>query len=201
MRLALQLLAPYLSVVLFWCIWPNAWLAILSYHLQILLWRNPALLRLRMPTGSTGFVFAAMSALAGPTLYFLLPHMQRTELASWLASYKLSGISLMLMVPYFGLVHPVLEQSHWHGLRERTRWAHPAFAGYHMIVLSTLLTAPWLLACFLVLVTASLAWTRSGRVTGSLVPSVVSHVLADLGIVLAALAHVRMAAPGVFSWP
>lgn len=36
MKRFLALLAPYVAVTLFWCVWPNAWCAILAYHAQIL---------------------------------------------------------------------------------------------------------------------------------------------------------------------
>ena len=83
------------------------------------------------------------------------------------------------MIPYFGLVHPLLEQMHWRPLRESTAWSHPIFAGYHMLVLSSLLSWPWLLLCFVVLLTGSLFWRQVVRATSSLTVPVLSHVIAD----------------------
>jgi hypothetical protein len=60
------------------------------------------------------------------------------------------------------------------------------FAGYHVLVLASLLPVPWLAICFVILVGSSVAWKRMVRRSGSVVPAVFSHVLADLGIVLAA---------------
>ena len=95
------------------------------------------------------------------------------------------------MIPYFGLVHPILEQVHWHALRELTPWSHPVFAGYHMIVLSSLLTLPWLVLAFGVLVGVSFAWTKMFRKRGNLTGSTFSHVLADLGVVVAAWSRIQ----------
>ncbi len=64
---------------------------------------------------------------------------------------------MVAMVAYFGLVHPLLEQAHWTPLREATPIAHVAFAGYHMLVLASLLTVPWLAVCFVILTAASVA--------------------------------------------
>jgi hypothetical protein len=80
----------------------------------------------------------------------------------------------------------ILEQLHWSQLREQTGWSHLCFAGYHVLVLYSLLTLPWLLLCLVVLLAASLCWKQLERATRSLTVPVVSHVLADLGVVLAA---------------
>jgi hypothetical protein len=90
------------------------------------------------------------------------------------------------MIPYFGLVHPLLEQLHWGPLRERTPWAHVFFAGYHVLVLGSLLRLPWLVLCALLLAGASMAWKHMAKRTGSLGAPVASHVGADLGVILAA---------------
>ena len=171
---------------IFWCLYHNAWLTILAYHAQILWWSrdsHPKLLK----SAWTPLMFVGLAAvLAGPLLYMLLPHVTRTDLPTWLAENRLSGVSLGLMVFYFGLVHPLLEQIHWTPLRQRTPAAHPAFAGYHLLVLFSLLTIPWLIVCLAVLFAASVMWQRQVRDSGSLAPAIVSHAAADLGIVIAA---------------
>lgn len=183
--LVLRLAAPYLAVGVFWLLFHNAWLAILAYHAQILWWAwgsHPKLVKPR-PTLTTWLILP--SALAGPLLYFLLPYVTRTDLSGWLAHNRLSGAEFLFMIFYFGLVHPVLEQIHWAPLRETTPFAHFAFAGYHMLVLYSLLTVPWLALCFVVLVVASWLWQQMARESGSLLPPIASHVVADLGIIIA----------------
>lgn len=90
------------------------------------------------------------------------------------------------MIPYFGIIHPVLEQVHWTLLREQSRAAHFFFAGYHMLVIFSLVTLPWMIFCFIALTAASFAWQWLTRKSGSLLPSTLSHILADLGMILAA---------------
>jgi hypothetical protein len=183
---ALRLLAPYLAVGVFWCWLGDAWLTLLAYHAQILFWRRgrgggPILSR-----PGRGLVLALPAALAGPAMYWLLPRISSTDPAVWLSDHGLSGTSLLLMIPYYGLVHPLLEQLHWRELREGGPAAPLLFAGYHLLVLHTLLTPLWLAVCFAVLVAASFAWRILTTRTGGLTVAVVSHVLADLGVVLAA---------------
>ena len=125
MKCLLKLLAPYLAVTLFWCVWPNAWFAILAYHAQILAWVRPDLRGMRWAKGRGGMLLAIPTVLAGPAVYILLPMITRTDLSAWLNTYRVSGSSLLLMIPYFGLVHPVMEQMHWHSLRRATAWSHP----------------------------------------------------------------------------
>lgn len=204
MKRTLRLLAPYFAVGIFWCVFSNAWLAILAYHAQILFWSRGERSRLRLRVGTqrrsapSGIakpgrtIFLALpAALAGPLLYVLLPYMTHTDLSVWLADYRLTGPWFLLMIPYFAFFHTTLEQISWNRLREETPLAHPFFAGYHMLVLYSLLTVPWLLVCLAVLGSASVIWQQMTKRSGSLAFAIVSHVLADLGIIIAAYLRLR----------
>jgi hypothetical protein len=98
----------------------------------------------------------------------------------------MSGLSLALMIPYFGLVHPILEQIHWKPLREKTITSHFAFAGYHVLVLYSLLAIPWVASCFIVLTITSFMWYKVALQYKTLSIPIFSHILADLGIVIVA---------------
>jgi hypothetical protein len=185
-ELALKMAAPYLAVGVFWLVFHNGWLAILAYHAQILLWARGRWPVFEEPRW-TPLAFAALpSVLAGPLTFFLLPHLTAVSVPVWLAANGVAGPGLTAMVLYYGLVHPVLEQVHWTPLREVTPWAHVAFAGYHVLVLWSLLPVPWVALCFAVLVGASWMWQRITRESGSIVPAIAAHVVADLGMVVAA---------------
>jgi hypothetical protein len=189
-----MLLAPYLAVIVFWSGHgtglSSAWLSILAYHAQILFWARDDLRAPRWPQWQRPRALPMLTTLpaiaAGPALYLLAPYVASTDLAQWLTAHGLSGAALLLMIPYFGFVHPVLEQIHWRPLREQTWISHPVFAGYHMIVLSSILEPPYLLLCFVVLVSASLMWLHVQRMEKSLNLAVLAHSLADFGIVVAA---------------
>ncbi len=187
MKPYLQLLAPYIAVLICWNIFQNAWAAIALYHLQILFWAVHAPRKKLFGGFNLKYlVFAVPAAAAGPALYLLLPFITRTELSEWLSAYGLAGPGLAAMIPYFGIIHPLLEQIHWSRLREQTALAHPLFAGYHLLVLASLLTLPWLSVCFIILLTASVCWQYFTRKTGNLLLPVFSHILADLSLILAA---------------
>lgn len=186
MNLILKLLSPYLAVGIFWCIFKNGWLAILAYHAQIILWNRGSLKGLRWPSERRWLVAVLPTILAGPLVYFLLPYITRMELSAWLTEYKLTGLSLILMIPSFGIIHPILEQAHWAPLRKRTWLAHPLFAGYHMLVLVSLLPAVWLAACFVILTSTSVLWKWIAERSNNMAVPVLSHILADLGMILAA---------------
>ncbi len=129
---------------------------------------------------------------AGPALFLLLPHVSRVELAPWLGQFGLSGRTLGLMVPYFGLVHPAIEQLHWSPLREQTRHSHLVFVGYHGLILYSLLRAPWLAVCATLLAGASVVWLVVSRRSGGWVGPAACHMAADLGVITA----VRLAVSG-----
>lgn len=191
MRRLLPYLAPYLAVLVFWVVLENAWLTVLAYHAQILVWSRHRVARVVSGWDARWFLYTAVPcALAGPLIYFFLPTFTgHADLAAWLGRYGLERVSLAAMIPYLGVVHPILEQAHWGELRARNVGAHAAFAGYHAVVLYALLAPAWLLLCVAVVAAASLVWTKvQERASGLLVPAL-GHVLADVGIVLAALAR------------
>lgn len=140
----------------------------------------------RATAESRVMLLALPSAFAGPLVYYLLPYMTDGDLSTWMTDHHISRLSFTMMIPYFGLLHPFLEQLHWAELRENTRISHILFAGYHMIVLYSLLAIPWLIACFLVLTAASVMWQQMTKRSNSLAAAYGSHVLADLGIIMAA---------------
>ena len=188
---AAGLLAPWIAVGVFWLWLRSAWATILVYHALILLLPGR---RLRDVARGWSTRLALASSvpclLAGPLTWLLLPSMVRTPAGEWLASYGLSGWALLLIVPYYGLVHPVLEQAHWGPLRARHGLSLPAsalFAGYHGLVLSTLMKPVWIAACLAVLFASSLAWTAIQRRTGGLAVPAISHAAADLGMMVAAV--------------
>jgi len=188
-NLALKLLAPYLAVTIFWWGFQNAWLSILVYHAQILLWSNNHAKLLLKGFDKQGFVSFALPCLAtGFIAYFLLPFMYpEAALGLWLSNYKLEGIALLLMIPYFGVIHPPLEQMHWAELREKHGLlAHVCFAGYHVIVLFSLLNAICLALAVTVLLTVSMLWAwMHKRYQGLAIPAL-THIFADAGIIVAA---------------
>ncbi|MCK5786947.1 MAG: hypothetical protein KAH54_10380 [Candidatus Sabulitectum sp.] len=187
----LKLIAPYLAVGVFWSVFSNGWLAILAYHLQTILWARRPFPSMTLPGTKQIAIFALPFLAAGPLFYFLLPLVTCGNISIWLTDHHLSGLSLILMIPYFGLVHPYLEQVHWAELRQKTPIAHLLFAGYHIPVLYSLLTIPWLIVTFVLLTAISYSWQQMRRISGSLALPVISHALSDLGIIMAVFFYVN----------
>ena len=186
LSLYLKLLAPYLSVIVFWLIFHNAWLALLGYHLQTIFWLKETPFSKPWPDNKIDMAISLAMLAAGPFIYFILPLISKIDLSTWLSNYQLNGWLWLLIIPYFGLLHPFLEQAHWGPLREKTPASHFFFAGYHAIVLYSLLPVFWLLASFVVLTVASFIWQRIAKNSKRYSAPVLSHILADFGLVIAA---------------
>ena len=107
------------------------------------------------------------------------------DLNDWLAEFGLSRTSFALLIPYFGILHPPIEQAHWLELRKHTS-AHFLFAGYHVLVLCTLLSPIWLIICFGILTGVSFLWHGLCQKKLSLIATL-SHIFADAGIILSVL--------------
>ena len=188
-KTTLKLAAPYLAVLVFWLFFRNAWLTILAYHAQILFWTRASFKELFKGFNVQGFLIFAVPCLStGFIAYFLLPFMYpEAALASWYSDYKLEDFALILMLPYFGFIHPPLEQLHWAPLRQDLGMtAHLCFAGYHAFVLSGLLYNTWLVFSLLILITVSILWTYLYKCYRGLTIPALTHVFADTGIITAA---------------
>lgn len=182
----LRAAAPYLAVGIVMGVFHNAWLAILVYHLQIVAWAVLMKPKLRFRVGARELLWAAASVVTGPLIYVLLPHVTSLELSDWLLRNSITKTHLAILIPYYGIFHPFLEQVHWAPLRRAHPSSHLLFSGYHILVLASLFTAPWLMATFISLAVVSAFWLYLEKRLGGLGAPIVSHLLADLGMVIAA---------------
>ena len=182
MLLLLKLLLPYFTVGIFWCVFKNAWIALLSYHAFILCFARGAKVRFALTFPKPFWGLIAPSILAGPLLFFILPWIGVESLRDWLTDYSVTT-SHLLLIPYFGLIHPTIEQMHWAPLCQKTPLAHLCFAGYHIMVLASLLSPLWLGVSFLTLASISVFWHILRIKSQSISPAALSHTLADLSIV------------------
>lgn len=190
--LTLMVAAPFLAVILGLYVFRNAWLAVLMYHFQIVLFavlvpRDLSVIR-RGWSASWLLYLGIPCVLSGPLLFVLIERVLNPDiqLSLWLSGYGLSGTGLLLFVLYFGLLHPVLEQYHWDALRRDNRLhklSHGFFASYHVLVLALVMKPAWVAFCFLVLFVASFTWAHvRERLDGLSVP-ILSHVIADAAFI------------------
>jgi len=183
----LKVLAPIIAILIGWCWLENAWIAILGYHGQICLWMIVGKDEYRIGRVDKSWVLILPLACSGVIAYFLLPLLIRVDLTDWLGDYGLGNRSFYLMVIYFGLVHPFLEQRHWRPLCNEKVFGHVIFAGYHVLVLMSLLTVPMVILAFFVLLGASLFWSWLYLREGSGLAATITHIFADFGMILAVL--------------
>ena len=92
-------------------------------------------------------------------------------------------------MPYFAIVHPVLEQLHWRAMPDPPNrnavWLDIAFAFYHVLVLLLLLQKTWLLLPFIVLMTSSFFWRYTAKKLGGMVVPLLTHIAADTSVIIA----------------
>jgi hypothetical protein len=188
-------LLPYLTVGTGLLGFHNVWAAILSYHLAMLamilassrtlaishLFRGGD--RLRLP------ILAAAGACGGLILWLLRPWvMVSGELAPFTQSIGLTQQSWPFFIAYFVLVSPALEELYWRSFLGSSRRSLELndflFSGYHLIVLTGIVQNIWLFVIFLVLTAAAWVWRQSNRSGGGLLPSLTSHLAADISIIL-----------------
>lgn len=188
--------APYLAVLLGLYVFRSGWISILLYHAQIVL------CLCFFKTNIKQILFAGFSLkyfllfvfpllLLGPTLYCLFPYViaDGTSFREWLYGYGLGHRSYIMLIPYFCIVHPILEELHWGKFRDNKdkHWTmHVLFAGYHVLVIGGILGLPWVFVSFLALILTSYVWTALyDNLKGGIVP-LLSHAAADAAIIVSA---------------
>jgi len=179
-------MAPWGAVLLFWVGLESAWGALLCYHAQVVVWGlvEGRQWKIRGQIGKS-WALILPTLLVGVGAYYVIPELIKVELGTWLQRYGLEGWSFVLMVFYFGLVHPWIEQYHWRSITDRGWWGHVLFAGYHILVVMSLMPTLWVVATFVVLCFTSVLWERMYQREGTLVAPTLLHIFADFGMILA----------------
>ena len=187
---------PYVAVLVGMYVFNSAWLAILLYHLGVgafLFYRKPKNLWQRMWAGtkSPGLIPGLIGcAMAAPVVYFMWPQFAVSEfiLPEWMARYGLTGWAWLLLMPYFSLVHPILEEVHWRGISPNSAtgvcWQDLLFAGYHVLVLFQLIHWPWLFLVFGALAGSSVLWRWATVRSGGYGLSILTHAAADAAVIV-----------------
>ncbi len=189
---------PFAAILLGLYLLHNAWAAMLLYHLGMVL-----ILALNRQANRLGAVrsgwnpgaaaIACVMCAASGLLFLLLwrtVSLDHMGLRTSLGDLGLSGTSWWVFSAYYVTVHPLLEEVFWRGyLASGSRgptWPDFAFAGYHVLVLVFFIKFPWTLVAFVVLFTAAWSWRLLAMKRRGLAVPILSHVVADLSIVLAA---------------
>jgi membrane protease YdiL (CAAX protease family) len=190
-------LIPYLAIFIGLNFLKNAWIAILLYHSLILAYLiitgHLADFR-KILTGWNIRLFlisCAISVIGGPALFLLWNFMKLdiSSLSSNLAEFQLKGLSWILFIPYFCLLHPILEELFW---RSKSNGASGSeyikdilFGGYHILVLVLFIKPEWVIISFFILAFVSWMWRVISYKTDGLLIAFLSHILANSSIIIA----------------
>lgn len=175
-------------------VWPGGWVALLGFHLALIV---PLLPRLRalpplflVPISPYLLLLMAFAGLFGGIgLWTVWPYTGASEnyQANLLRLGMDSNFSWGLFIAYFSLINPWIEEAFWrNALNNPTRG--PAlvdfvFAGFHIIIIDTFVGPFWLLVALLIIASTGWLWRTVTRLTGSLLPATVFHIVADFSIV------------------
>lgn len=192
----LRRLVPYFAVGLGLLLFKNAWLALVGYHLGILLimgrGRAWGQFRAMRPVLHLGWAVSAWisACLAGLLLYLgwdglPLP----SDFPVSMVSLGLTAQTWPLFIAYFVLVNPWLEETYWRGWLSGSSkfpvvedlW----FAGYHALILWPFISTGWLVLAIAILIAAAWFWRQAARQTDSLFIPAIAHLLADFSILTA----------------
>ena len=186
---------PYITISIGLLVFHSAWLAILSYHtgmITILLFSKTGIDR-KQAFKSNSYWFPLITALVGAgsgiLLFALWPLFTAPDdINSYVQSIGLNKGSWPAFLAYFILVNPWLEEYYWRGyLATGTKGIMMndlLFSGYHLIVLAGYIETIWLIAVFLCLTIGAWFWRQINRLNGGLLASTVSHIAADITVIL-----------------
>ena len=186
-------IAAYGAIFIGMDVLPNAWVALLGFHLALVIALLP---RLRtwptrwLASVSPAFLLlmACAGLLGGVGLWLLWPYTGVSDdYSAQLAALGLTGnFTWAVFIGYFSLVNPWLEEAFWRdALASPARGPAPVdfvYASFHLIILAPFVGLFWLLVALLIIAATGWFWRTIARLTGSLLPGVVCHTLADFSI-------------------
>lgn len=187
---------PYIAVAIGLYGLGSAWLAIISYHvgmLMVVLADKRLTSNYQSKKGRLRWWYASVVvfALGGIALYMLWPYaLPGSDLVrERLGSCGITKHIWPYFAIYFCLVNSLIEEIFWRGYLmddSRRPTLHDfAFAGYHALVLMAFADVLWTLPVFFVCVFAAWLWRLMRATTGSITFPIITHFVADVGIAMA----------------
>lgn len=187
---------PYLAVWAGLFLFKSAWLTLLGFHISIalaLVYLRPSLpLNVFFKPSERKHVLAGilLGAASGLGLYlFRDVFAVSDDLGAQLAEIGLNRSTWFAFIAYFGLANPFLEEYFWRGaLASETKGFYLGdlvYAGYHILVVWNKTHPLSMIFMLFVLTFAGWSWRQLFRKDGSLLAPVLSHMFADLSILVA----------------
>ncbi len=176
----------------------SGWAAIVGYHIAICAiitlgqgWSEARAL-IRGWSRTLGLLMIGMCLVSGGVVFVLWPLIrhEHVTMQSGLAAVGLESWPWLAFIVYYSLVNPWLEELFWRGWYPgQLKWpviSDLLFAGYHVFVMVLFVQLFWALVTFVVISGAAFFWRfLTRRYDGLLIP-VISHLAADVSIIVAA---------------
>ncbi len=186
---------PYLAVWAGLFLLKSAWLALVLFHLAIVL---PLLFIKTKPP--LGILFAGVNiksilgsvilcGASGVGLYFLWDVLGLVrDLPAQVAALGLNRITWIPFITYFTLVNPLVEDYYWRGFLGSDMTSlyigDIIFAGYHALILVNKVPFTSVLFALACLTFVGWFWRQLKRRDGGLLAAVLGHMAADLSILM-----------------
>ena len=189
--------SPYLAVVLGVFYFKNGFLAVLLYHLILLICiiginRAKALKLIKSGFNwHIGPLICLGGLLPGVIIFFLWPiaKLESVDLAQLMESVNLTHTSFAIFALYACFVNPFLEESFWRGCFKPGSWIpsyiDALFAGYHAILLIPVVKLTFVLLSFVTLMFVGWIFRNIYRLTSGLAIPLLTHIVADIAILYA----------------
>ena len=189
-------LLVYAAVAVGLFIFRNAWGALLSFHLAILISLRIAKSDIPIKTLFTNhdirwiLLSVLLCGSSGVSLYFFWDKFGITnDLTSYVASMGLTQSTWIAFVAYFTLVNPLFEEYFWRGfLGSSTTNFHISdflYAGFHGLILLNKVQASMIAYSLALLILAGWFWRQMARADRGLLAPVLGHMAADFTILMA----------------
>ncbi len=203
MKITLRKLAPliaYIAVLIGMYGLGSAFAAIGLYHAGIIAItlthrkEQPALANQR--TAPQLYLAALIYASGGFIFYLIWPYLSPDSgsIAAKLENFGITKHSWPYFAVYFCLVNAVIEELFW---REylgsdciNVQLNDILFGGYHVLVLLAFISPIWTVLVLIACTFAGWLWRMLRKLSGGLVLPICTHVIADIGIILAV--HFRL---------
>ena len=186
----------YLAVAIGLFQFHSAWIALVGFHVAIILslWfakpELPAGILFKSNHIKWIIVSVVLCAGSGVTLYFLWDGFGfASDLPEQVQALGLSSSDWILFIAYFALVNPLIEEYFWRGYLGSNAVHFTVsdflYSGFHGMILVGKVQTGMLIYGLAVLVVAGWFWRQIARFNQGLLAPVLGHMAADLSILMA----------------